>query len=159
MGKVLTDKEAAYVRFRAEGFPAFRCAELAGYEAPDHTYCRLERRESIKKAIFAACMKRIGQELLPKALKTFDSILAPESAAPTGIKLKAAQYVTDKAIELQAMASARDIADKNPLEMSQAELEVFIMRGRVVLTREKAKREALASLGVLEGEAHEVDHG
>lgn len=148
MAKELTLKEQKYVRYRADGLSKTDCAKLAGYSFPDIAFAALERRESIKKAIFAASMDKIGKELLPQALRVFSDILAPESAAPSGVKLKAAAYVTDKALELQQMASARDIADKNPLDMTSAELELFVMRGRMVLKRESVK----AELGIIDAD-------
>lgn len=149
MAKELTQKEKDYVRYRAEGFPKSRCAELAGYSTPTVSYAALERRESIKTAIYSASMDMIGKELLPKAIRVFGEILDEDSTASDGIKLKAAAFVTDKAIELQNMASAGDIANKNPLDMTAAELEIFVMRGRIVLGRERAK----IDLGIIDHDA------
>lgn len=91
-------------------------------------------------------MAALTSELLPKSLRRIDEILDDLSPAPAGIKLKAAQYVIDKAMELQAMATAQDVASKNPLEMTTMELEMFVMRGRAVVTREKANQE----LGIID---------
>lgn len=148
MARELTEKEQKYVRARADGYPKSRCAEIAGYSTPHVAYAALERRESIKKAIMAAGISKIGAELLPKALKVFSDILDPASAAPSGVRVKAARFVTEKALELQAMQSAQDVANKSPLDMTEAELELFIMRGRVVLKRESAARE----LGIIDAE-------
>jgi hypothetical protein len=146
MAKGFTDREQDYIRLRAEGYPKSKCAELAGYSFPKVSYVTLEKRESVKKAIIQACTDKIGKELLPKAIRVFHDLLDPDSAAPSAVRLKAAAYVTDKALELQQMASARDVADKNPLDMTSTELELFIMRGRMVVKRESAK----ADLGIID---------
>lgn len=103
----------------------------------------------------AAGIEKIGAELLPKALRVFKQVLDPDNlnGVSDGIRVKAAQFVTEKALELQAMQSAQDVANKNPLDMSEAELELFIMRGRVVLKRETAARE----LGIIDATAETID--
>lgn len=156
MARVLTEKEKKYVRCRADGLGKVDSARLAGYSVPEVQFAALERRESIKKAILSASLDKIGKELLPMALNTFKEILGPDSAAPSGVKVKAASYITDKAIELQNMANAKDISEKNPLDMTQAELEVFIMRGRFVLKEETNRQKVLEDLGVIDIEPEEA---
>lgn len=146
MGKQLTQKEERYVRLRVEGYAKSNCAALAGYAFPEVEYVALERRQSIQKAIQALSLRKIGAELLPKALSVIGQMLEPNADIPAGVRLKAATYIVDKAVELREMDSVKDVADKNPLDMTTTELEVFIMRGRKVVQREAVKQE----LGIID---------
>ena len=142
----LTKKQQKFVEGIVGGCNLTRAAELAGYDTPCSAGWRLSRVPHIQEAIQEATFSTFTGELLSKSLRRLDEILDDLSAAPAGIKLKAAQYVIDKSVELYKMTSLADVSSKNPLDMSEAELEVFIMRGRVVLQQETAKRE----LGIID---------
>lgn len=152
MSKEFTEMQLVYIKNVIEGMSHSNAAEIAGYSCPDQAAQLLKRNEKVQKAIYIGCMAALTDELLPKSLRRLDDILDDLSAAPSGVKLKAAQYVIDKAQALQEMANARDIADKNPLDMSQAELEFFIARGRIVLNGESRRRNVLEELGVIDAE-------
>lgn len=142
----LTVKQKRFVENVAQGMSPAKAAELAGYSDPHHDCYRLKHNEGVKKALYNALMGALTHDLLPKSLARIGEILDDLSPAPSGIKLKAATWVADKAIELQNMANAADIANKNPLDLTTAELEIFVMRGRVVMKKEQAKRD----LGIID---------
>lgn len=142
----LTAKQKKFVANVTHGMSATKAAELAGYSDPSHDCYRLRQTPSVQKALYNAQISALTQELLPKSFQRLSELLDDLSPAPSGIKLKAATYVIDKAIELQNMANAADIAQKNPLDLTTAELEIFVMRGRMVLKKERAK----AELGIID---------
>lgn len=148
MARELTEKQDKWIDLVIQGVNTSRAAEICGYAFPEKAGYDLKTNPAVQKELISRQLSALSSEILPKSLRRLDEILDDTSAAPAGIKLKAAQYVIDKVTELQNMASAADIANKNPLEMTAAELEVFVMRGRVVLSREKA----LQDLGIVEPE-------
>lgn len=141
MSKELTAKQHKFVVLVADGMSPNKAAALAGYSDPNHEGYRLRQLPGVQKALYERQMAALVSELLPKSLRRLDDILDDMSAAPSGIKLKAAQYVIDKTEALQNMANLKDLSDKSPLDMSEAELEIFVMRGRIVMKRETARRE------------------
>lgn len=148
----LTDKQTKFVKLITEGYSPTDSAALAGYKFPAVDASRLKNYPHVQKALYNAAMAALTENLLPKSLRRLDDILGDDSAAPSGVKLKAAQYVIDKAQALQDMANSRDILDKSPLDMTAAELEIFVARGRVVLMRESKRREAVSQLGIIDAE-------
>lgn len=148
MAREMTEKQELFIKGIVDGMTPSVAARNAGYAFPDQDAQRLKNLPHIQKELFSRQMSALCSEILPKSLRRIDEILDDTSAAPAGIKLKAAQYVIDKVTELQNMASAADIANKNPLEMTAAELEVFVMRGRIVMKREQARQD----LGIIEAE-------
>jgi hypothetical protein len=150
MSKPLTPKQEKYVEFRLKGLDSREACELAGYNWPDRVQWDLKHNPYVQKALYERQIALLTDGLLTKSFYQLNEILKEDSQAPTGIKLKAAQFVVSKAMELQAMNTAKDITEKNPLDMSQAELEIFIMRGRVVMQKETKKHDAMKSLGVIE---------
>lgn len=150
---MLTKKQRQFVGHVVAGVNQTKAAELAGYgDRCDSAAWRLMRHPGIIAAIHAETSKKFVGDLLPKAMRRLEDILSDTSAAPAETKRKTAEFVVRHAKELQEMADARDVASKNPLDMTAAELELFVIRGRVVLKREQAKRE----LGVIDGTAEEV---
>ena len=150
---MLTTKQKKFVKHVSEGISQTRAAELAGYTGGfGKIACQLMQNPAIISAVHAETSKKFVGDLLPKALRRLDDILSDTSAAPAETKRKTAEFVVRHAKELQEMADARDVASKNPLDMTAAELELFVIRGRVVLKCEQAKRD----LGVIDGTAEEV---
>lgn len=145
----LTVKQAKFVKYVSDGMSGANAARLAGYSDPDHAAWELKANPGVQKALYLKQMGALTQELLPRSLARLADILDDLSPAPSGIKLKAATYIIDKAIDLQNMANAADIANKNPLDMTTMELEMFVMRGRVVLKKEQAMRD----LGIIDATA------
>lgn len=153
MAKELTEKQELFIDGIIGGMTPAIAAKNAGYAHPSQDAYRLKLIPHVQKALFSRQMAALTLELVPKSLRRLDDILDDLSPAPAGIKLKAAQYVIDKATELQAMANAQDVANKNPLEMTSAELEIFVMRGRAIVSREKAKHD----LGIIEHDPQSGD--
>lgn len=135
-----SDMRQKFVRLMIQGYGQTEAAKLAGYAHPGRSGHALMTQETVKKAIFDGQIRRLSAEILPKALKVIEGII-DDDECNRALRFKAAAYVTDKALELQAMATARDIAEKSPLEMTAAELEIFVMRGRVIVEKEKAKED------------------
>lgn len=148
MADKLREKQRNFVQNIADGMSPAVAARAAGYAFPDQDAYRLKQLPHVQKAIYNAQISALTSELLPKSFRRISEILDDLSTAPSGIKLKAATWVADKAIELQNMANAADIAQKNPLDLTTAELEIFVMRGRMVLKKERAK----AELGIIDVE-------
>lgn len=153
MTEKLTEKQKKFVSLVVEGLTPTKAAKLAGYTFAKQSAQALRHNEHVQKEIFNGQMAALTLELLPKSFRRIDEILDDLSPAPAGIKLKAAQYVIDKAMELQAMVTAQDVANKNPLEMTGVELEMFVMRGRAIVSREKAN----AELGIIDQEPLDRD--
>lgn len=150
---MLNHRQKIFVKHVAAGISQTRAAELAGYAGPGNRASNLMADPEIIRAIYEQSARKFSGDLLPKAIRRLEDILSDTSAAPAETKRKTAEFVIRHAKELQEMASAKDIADKNPLDMSSAELEIFIARGRIVLNREQAKRD----LGIIDGTAEEVE--
>ena len=151
MSEKLSEKQERFIENIVQGMSRIHAAKNAGYLFPSQDAYRLMATPKIHKAVFERQMAAVTSELLPKSLRRIDEILDDTSPAPAGIKLKAAMFIVDKAAELQAMANMQDVANKNPLEMSTMELEMFVMRGRAIVSREKVNQE----LGIIEHDPQE----
>lgn len=148
----LNEKQQEFVNHIIDGLNQTKAAELCGYRHPTIKGSQLMALPHIKNAVMEGVLSALSTNLLPKSLRRLDDILDDMSAAPSAVKLKAAQFVIDKALELRAMQSAQDIANKDPMKMTEAELEIFIMRGTIVMKREKA----LKDLGIIDADAIEI---
>lgn len=151
MTKKLGGKKERFARYLARGHNQTDSARLAGYSDYKSEGHRLLKESDVQKRVTQLTMARLINESLPAATKAINELITSPDTNDA-IKLKASQYVVDKALDLQNMASLADINDKNPLDMTQAELEIFIARGRIVLTNEQAKRQAAIDMGIIEAE-------
>lgn len=84
----------------------------------------------------------------PLALRVlFDVLDDPDMNAK--LKVDVAKYVIDKAEAISKMTSLDDLLEKNPMDMSEAELQLFVMKGRVIL-RQAHEEQGLKDLGIIE---------
>lgn len=151
MSDSLKGRKEVFARLLAEGHAKRHAAKLAGYQFPDTEATRLCADSRVQKRVTQLIMSSLVNECLPKAQKAIYKLIN-DPDTNSAIKLKASQYVIDKAIDLQNMISLQDITNKNPLDMSQVELEIYTQRARIVINKEESKRKAMIDMGIIEAE-------
>lgn len=148
MAENLTEKQADFVRHIISGSLPINACKLAGYAGAETQAYNLIRLPHVQNAIVKGMQTKLLGQGVPLALRVlFDVLDDPEMNAK--LKVDVAKYIIDKAEAISKMNSLDDLIDKNPMEMTEAELQLFVMKGRVILrnAQEEAK---LKDLGIIE---------
>lgn len=129
----LTEKQAAFVRFAAEGVPQGKAAELAGYSSPDTDGCRLARLPHVIDAIREHRSRVIVVEIGALALAKLRKLLTDDSV-PAGVAFSATKLGLALAGHGEIVNKDSHLEPKKPLsEMTQAELAAYIADARAVV--------------------------
>lgn len=134
----LNDQQALYcelyIKLVGNGAEA---ARQAGYKGEHDAHYRLSRNPLVAQRIRELQTKMINGELAVKALATLEQIMMG-AAYPPAARVSAAKTVMEMAghgIQAQGLRLRHGIGDeaKSLEEMSQVELEAFIMRQRAAM--------------------------
>ncbi len=136
-----------YVSQIVEGVAPYKAAELAGFAHPSQAVGRLGANKPLQKEIMRRLHHRLVEGAAPVAVKFLAQLVADETANK-GLRLKAAQYVIDKAETIVGIHSLDDLLDKSVMDMDEAELHLFIMQGKVILRKTKEEQE-LEQMGII----------
>lgn len=148
----LTEKQKAFVRIHVlNGVTATEAARQAGYGDAGARAFELVRKPHVIAAIHEARERHIG-ELASIGLKRAHEILTEPAVTQAGkeLQMKVAFKMLDLAGHQAPKGQPADAAGRKPLaEMSVAELEEFIRRGR--------EAQAQAAHAIIDGQAITLD--
>lgn len=134
----LTEKQAKWVAYVAQGVPKTKAAELAGYTDPTHEPFRLLQLPHVLAALKHESAKLINSELLPLAIGRLKGVLLNPLTADQHVIKASVEVIKASGVHKGAGAEGEDLG-KALSGMGRNELEDLVDRLRTAVSAHEAK--------------------